>query len=86
MAFEPLIVQHADAAITTATTFDLECFSDATFSGAPLTYPAQLTRGNEVFCRVRAQTSNERMHLVVPDCTLSASPTGFPKLEFHSDK
>ena len=33
--------------------FRIDCFTDESFSGPPLTFPANVTRGQDLFCKVR---------------------------------
>ena len=84
--FEPQAIPYQDVQINTTTHFSLECFLDEHFQGAPLTFPATVTRGQDVFCRVTADTWDEKMFLVVPNCRFTNSPTEEVVFFFLDDK
>ncbi len=41
--------------------FNIKCYTDQSFSGQPLAFPANVTRGQDLFCKVRNHLLSEAM-------------------------
>jgi hypothetical protein len=72
--FLPIQLASEDVAVNTSTPFSMQCYTDESFQGTPLAMPAQVTVGQHVYCRITADTWDEKMFLVVPECRFANTP------------
>ncbi len=66
--------------------FTLLCYHDDTFAGAAVEFPANVSRGQELYCQVSALTWDDDLELIVPECRFMATTFGLPEFVFVEDK
>ena len=49
-------------------------------------FPAHVTRGQELYCRVSVDYWDDQLYLVVPSCSFHGKPSGPPTFVFLDEK
>ena len=84
--FKPQTIPDEQISIETKISFSLQCFLNEKFGGTPLSFPATVQRGEDVYCRINADTWDKRMFLIVPNCRFTSSLQGGVVFQFLNDK
>ena len=84
--FKPTIPSPKPMSANTTLDFGIKCYLNDTFTGNSLSYPAYVTKGQSVYCRIFTDTWDERLYLVVPDCKFTGTATGPPTFAFLDQK
>lgn len=71
----------------TSINYSVSCFNSSSFSGEPITLPAQVMRGSMIYCRLHVNVWQELLYLVVRSCRfLSSASSSANSFEFLKDR
>jgi hypothetical protein len=85
-SFTPHVQQQERISANTQVNFTISCYLNDSFSGPALEFPANISRGQDMYCKVSVDTWDPTLWLVVPDCRFMARVSGSPSYTFVDGK
>ena len=84
-SFEQSIDEEPIMSKNSELNFTIKCYLDASFTEA-IAFPVNISRGQDVYCKVTVRTWDPELWLIVPSCHFMPQLSGYPSYTFISNK
>jgi len=84
-SFYPKPDEQSIISKSTEPNFTIRCFLDDSFS-EELEFPVNISRGQDMYCKVSVTTWDEDLWLIVPKCHFMPLVSGYPAYTFINNK